>query len=152
MIIIPFFIIATSYNLDSNTYTRNFSKNKLSEINSPWSGWKKADCYNGLMYKTRILSINNHDCKVQIAFYNFYSDKITVYFRVTEYYFKKEKICSKSVELEPKKMINGGEWYLKNCYHEGICRFKVWICEDQSTFTNKKGKFPLPCDRKIKIK
>jgi len=142
--IILIFIVATSYNRQ-NIY---HSKNKLSKISSPWSGWKRANCYNGLMYKTRIKNINNHDCKIQIAFYNVYSNKITVYFRVTEYYIRKDATCSKYVELKSKKTTNGGDWYLKNCYHDGICRFKVWICEKPSTYTTKKGTFPLPCDKK----
>jgi len=137
-------IITTSY----KTPTFYYSKNKLSEISSPWSGWKKTNCYEGVMYKTRILKINNTDCKIQIAFYNVYSNNLTIYFRVTEYYVKKEATCSKYVELESKKITNGGDWYLKNCYHDGICRFKVWICDEPSTYTTKKGTFPLPCDRK----
>ncbi len=144
MIIILIFIVVTSYNTQ-NIY---YSKNKLSEISSPWSGWKKANCYDGLMYKNRVTNINNHDCKIQIAFYNAYSNKITVYFSITEYYIKKEATCSKYVELESKKTTYDSGSNLINCYHDGICRFKVWICEEPSTFSTKKGTFPLPCDRK----
>lgn len=130
------------------------SLNKNSKIYPGWSGWKKTNCYEGLKYRTRIISKNNHDCKIQIAFKNHYSDKINVFFCVSEYWVAEEQVCEQSVEIEPSKSINGGEWDLINCCHDDICRFKVWICEENSTFTTKikrqDSTMTLPCDRKIR--
>lgn len=138
ILFVLFWIFSTSYIIDKTQWTA-------------WSGWKKTQCYDGILYRTRIAQQNVNDCELQIMFKSYYKKKIEFHFTVSEYYKRKLQKCNRSLNLERKEFADGGVWTLENCFHENKCLFKVWVCDELTTFENRKGeKQPFQCDRRRK--